>query len=290
MQQSEPLRAVGAADLHDVVDALGSRCFGPRMAAYADSVFGGHVCFAYHHELGQMRALAAGHVPPDPTNVLVPNVWRYTRQREWERDACLARGMSSISAHLTDAHFHDHRGIESRRHWPWQIPTPLVDKILLCRSTAEGDFILEFSRWGDCAEFDRPAIQRAVETGRLLITLATLHRRMLVSQRDPATAFGSSSEIEQCLARTTSLTARERQVCALQLIGANGSAIGAELGIEAESVKSYRKRAYLRLGVSSERELLLKFLSLRAAWKGRSHDLGTPSDPWRMPFLLEGTA
>jgi DNA-binding CsgD family transcriptional regulator len=196
--------------------------------------------------------------------------------------------MSLLDVRTAYARFHDRGGIESKRYWPWHLPTPLVDKLLLCQRTDTGTYVLEFSRWGEICEYDTQTVERATEIGRLLMNLSAMHRRLLILQLDPIGAFRSSDDIERCLAHTTALTRRERQVCALHLLGASGATIGAELGIEAESVKSYRKRAYLRLGVSSERELLLKFLSLRTAWQGRSVDLEAPLDPWRMPFLVAG--
>jgi DNA-binding CsgD family transcriptional regulator len=283
--ENQPLRASGPAGLPDVVDALGTRSFGPRMTAYADSMFGGHVCFAYHYHAGTMTALAAGHVPEDSTNVLVPNTWRYTQGREWEHDACLARGMSLLDHRTLFTAFHDRGGVESRRHWPWQIPTPLVDKILLCQHGPQGTLVLEFSRWGDTCDFDVPAAGEAAHTGRLLMSLVAVHHRLLLARQDPLGAFSSSKNIEHCLAGTTALAPRERQVCSLQILGASVATTASELGIEAESVKSYRKRAYLRLGVSCERELMLKYLSLRTQWRDDRHGLIPSCDPWLLPFL-----
>jgi DNA-binding CsgD family transcriptional regulator len=283
--ENQPLRAVGPADLPDVVNALGTRSFGPRMAAHADAMFGGHVCFAYHYYAGTMTALAAGHVPEDSTNVLVPNTWRYTQGREWEHDACLARGMSPLDHQTLFTAFHDRGGVESKRHWPWQIPTPLVDKILLCQHHTQGTFVLEFSRWGDCCDFDVQGAGQAVHVGRLLMSLVAVHHRLLLARQDPLGAFRSSENVQRCLAKTTTLAPRERQVCSLQILGASVAAIASELGIEAESVKSYRKRAYLRLGVSCERELMLKYLSLRTQWRDDCNGLMSSHDPWLLPFL-----
>ncbi len=282
--EAQPFRAPASAALADLIQALGSRHFGPCLAAYADAAFGGHVCFAYHLQQGRMSALAAGHVPPDPTEVLVPNVWRYTNQGLWQQDACLAQSLSRLDAQGA-SRFHDPEGRESRRHWPWQIPTPLVDKLVLCQQQGACTLILEFSRWGDCAGFDAAALARSEQAAAELMSLAAAHQRLLLAQLAPMAAFGSAEAVERCLAQTTPLTPRERQVCALHLLGAAGSAIATALGIEAESVKSYRKRAYLRLGVSNERELLLRFLALRAGWRGRCIDLDAAPDPWQMPFL-----
>lgn len=286
----QPFRAPEAAALADVVAALGSRRFGPSLAAHADEMFGGHVCFVHYLQHGQMYALGAGHRPPDPTNALVPNVWRYTRQRLWEHDAALQSTLSRLDGQRDPVQFHDHEGRESRRHWPWQLPTPLVDKLTLCQRDEEGILILEFSRWGDCAGFGAQAVERVSDSARLLMRLAAAHRQMLVSRQDPAAAFRSVDDVERCLAQTTALTRRERQVCAWHLMGASSAATGSTLGIAADSVKSYRKRVYQRLAVSGERELLLKFLALRADWHGRQADLEAPGQPWNMPFLLPPAA
>lgn len=283
--RDQPLRCLVNARLSDVINAVGSWGFGPLMAGFADSVFGGHVCFAYHYQSGCLSPLAAGHVPPDITNVLVPNTWRYTHGREWERDACFSQAMSQIE-NGSRTHLHDRRGVASKRYWPWQIPTPLVDKVVLCERVAQEFFVLEFSRWGECAEFDAQAIDGAVETGRTLMALTVMHRRMLTLRTNPIGALRSSSEIEHCLAAMSPLTHRERQVCVRQLLGVKMGAIAEELGIGQESAKSYRKRAYLRLKVASERELILKYLCLRAAWRGHPVDSDAPLDPWHMPFLL----
>jgi DNA-binding CsgD family transcriptional regulator len=55
--------------------------------------------------------------------------------------------------------------------------------------------------------------------------------------------------------RYSSLTARERQVCARAALGLSIAATAADLGIAKTSVLTYRQRAYQRLGVTSPIEL-----------------------------------
>ena len=52
------------------------------------------------------------------------------------------------------------------------------------------------------------------------------------------------------------LTERERQVCALIAIGVSSEGIALRLGISINTVLTYRKRAYTRLGITSQNELL----------------------------------
>jgi DNA-binding CsgD family transcriptional regulator len=51
------------------------------------------------------------------------------------------------------------------------------------------------------------------------------------------------------------LTARERDVCANILLGFSSEAIACELAISLNSVLTYRRRAYQRLGITSQNEL-----------------------------------
>src|SRR5262245_5850333 len=60
------------------------------------------------------------------------------------------------------------------------------------------------------------------------------------------------------------LTAREQEVCRGILAGLSSEAISQELGISLHSTLTYRKRAYDRLGISSQNELFAIVLRLLA--------------------------
>jgi len=58
------------------------------------------------------------------------------------------------------------------------------------------------------------------------------------------------------------LTHREKEVCLRILSGFSSEAISIELGISLQSTFTYRKRAYDRLGISSQNELFAIVLRL----------------------------
>ena len=58
-----------------------------------------------------------------------------------------------------------------------------------------------------------------------------------------------------------SLPRRELQVCTLIASGTSSEGIALELGVSLNTVLTYRKRAYVRLGISSQNELLRLLLS-----------------------------
>lgn len=66
----------------------------------------------------------------------------------------------------------------------------------------------------------------------------------------------------------STLTPREREVCRHILLGLSSEAISQALGISLHSTLTYRKRAYERLGISSQNELFSIVLGLLAG-RGR---------------------
>lgn len=60
---------------------------------------------------------------------------------------------------------------------------------------------------------------------------------------------------QRLVALDRGLTVRELDVCARSLLGMTAEGTALELGVKQSSVVTYRKRAYARLGISSQSEL-----------------------------------
>jgi DNA-binding CsgD family transcriptional regulator len=91
-----------------------------------------------------------------------------------------------------------------------------------------------------------------------LVGVACLALPMLPFGRERPCALGqlSVAQLEHRFAcRFAELTERERQVCARAAIGMSVEATAIDLGIAKTSVLTYRRRAYLRLHVSSHYQL-----------------------------------
>jgi DNA-binding CsgD family transcriptional regulator len=118
---------------------------------------------------------------------------------------------------------------------------------LLC-SVAHGGFDARELRWiGDTAD----------------ILVSSLARHAELKGGVKAAELPPAVEIEHRLERfAPTLTRREVQVCARVLRGVFTSGIAAELGIGEESVNTYRKRAYARLGIGTRFELFNLYLHM----------------------------
>ncbi|MFN5485610.1 MAG: helix-turn-helix transcriptional regulator, partial [Bradyrhizobium sp.] len=87
-------------------------------------------------------------------------------------------------------------------------------------------------------------------------------------QRDAAADVDPIERLKTLFATTeplARLTGREQEVCLRILSGLSSEAIAASLGIGLHSALTYRKRAYDKLGISSQNELFAIALRLTAS-------------------------
>ena len=84
---------------------------------------------------------------------------------------------------------------------------------------------------------------------------------------NPAQALRSLDVVESCLTAMTDLPRREMEVCARVLLCQTALGISLSLEISEESVKTYRARAYRRLGIGGVRELWMWYLNLWYLWQ-----------------------
>jgi len=68
--------------------------------------------------------------------------------------------------------------------------------------------------------------------------------------------FSWSTYFDALIASAPQLTEREASVCSGIVLGMTSEGIALDLGISVNTVRTYRKRAYARLKISSENELI----------------------------------
>lgn len=97
----------------------------------------------------------------------------------------------------------------------------------------------------------------------ILAPIIGKHLEINNSRPDASLALISLDMIAETLATyALYLSAREREVCARVIYGMSTTGIALDLEIGEETVSTYRKRAYQRLGISSQRELVIWYLGL----------------------------
>ncbi|WP_174292835.1 helix-turn-helix transcriptional regulator [Sphingomonas bacterium] len=123
----------------------------------------------------------------------------------------------------------------------------LATRLSVCETRADGAIRINFYR--EQAFSDR---EKDVIVGSLGLLIPLLRRHAL-SDEAPETAVDFERRLRKV---APELTAREREVCALIALGVTSEGIGLELGISLNTVLTYRKRAYARLRIVSQNQLL----------------------------------
>jgi DNA-binding CsgD family transcriptional regulator len=136
----------------------------------------------------------------------------------------------------------------------------IVDKVAAAFWLERTCFYVNFYRTIDQGKFTRAQAASLAGLVPALTAIVARHCRT----EDIA---GTTSKLETLFAtadRFAVLTPREKQVCLRILSGYGSEAISAELGVSLHSTFTYRKRAYQKLGISSQNELFAIVLGLMA--------------------------
>jgi DNA-binding CsgD family transcriptional regulator len=106
-----------------------------------------------------------------------------------------------------------------------------------------------------------PAVQEVMAFGSLVAPFMKRRSESAFLARRAPSAEHADERVSRLLhKRFPTLTARERRVCALTMIGKSSGEIATTLGISAGTVLTYRRRAYERLGISSAASLVAQLL------------------------------
>lgn len=133
----------------------------------------------------------------------------------------------------------------------------LHDRVSLL-SAHNGEVLrLNFYRSSRSGRFGEAEIDHILSNSQMIMALLAKHDALTPRHGGDVTA---SFQRRLC-ALATPLPRREREVCALIAAGMSSEGIALDLGVSLNTVLTYRKRAYARLGISSQNELLRRLLS-----------------------------
>jgi DNA-binding CsgD family transcriptional regulator len=261
-----PVEPNPAPDLGDIVEALGSDRFVPQLLSYLNRMCGAEHCALFELGRDSLSELAAGSL--DGTQRAHQQALRYLGQQYWRKDPAMAQARTMMDqaspvvirvdvSELADKDLRD------------TIYPHISERIVICGRRRDSAFSLSILRSDVQGAFTERQVSQLGSVAELLVAVLAKHADVLLRRPNLAIALTSLPEIESCLVATTDLPRREMEVCARILFGQSSAEITADLRIGDESVKTYRKRAYQRLELGSERELLTWYLELWSGWQSR---------------------
>jgi DNA-binding CsgD family transcriptional regulator len=265
-------RTACGADLCDVVGSIGSERFGASLIAYLYAVCGADHCVAYEFCLDTPPSAFA--VCSLDGSALAEERMQAYASRYWRRDPVVSR-----------LHGFGERG------WPTLIRTDMEqlpsdfrralypeirDRMILIGGNRHATCLLSIVRSDAMQPLTDGGLERLYDSGGLLASALARHAELMLHRPGLDQAVRTLPLIESIIVTAGVLPRREAQVCARALYGMSTEGAAADLGIGVESVKTYRKRAYQRLDIGSERELLIWYLEL---W----HSIGMDHGPRDRP-------
>lgn len=255
-------------DLASVIRAVGNTGFDSCLVRFLNQL-----CGAEHMSLfmiGPNGPTGWGTASIDGADQNYQQMSIYVNEGLWQHDPTFGRVEAELSckslatvrtdiAKLTDDKLRNY--IYGRRG--------IRDRVVMCGRWA--DRMLALTMCSSNIDFSASEGVHSVEMmGDMLFAILAKHIDVSGSVSDASVALTTLSEIELCIAeQMPSMPRREAEVCSRAIYGVSSLGISLELNISQETVMTYRKRAYSRLGIATQRELILWYLKLWSTWGGR---------------------
>lgn len=256
---TSPTESHFSTDVWKIIDAVGTERFLPDLLQAINPVCGADHCSIFRLTDDQVRELGCASL--DGSLTAQRNVDRYMNQNIWRTDPAMAEGRR-ISSNM-DSQFVIHADLKG---FPDEVRSNIYgrmsDRLMVFGSRQRAGYCLSLVRSDRNGRFGDNAINHLQKISSTLQSLIAKHAEVLA--RQPARSLTSLEEIEINMLDDGRLSNREAQVCARVLYGISSTGIALDLKIGEETVKTYRSRAYQRLGIGSPRELLIWYLAI---WK-----------------------
>jgi DNA-binding CsgD family transcriptional regulator len=242
-------REAVATYVTSLVEAIGTPAFEPTLINFTRQAIGcDHVTAFAHSARTAPRVLLAANAGAQPLARLMAkkylsNYWQMDPAncidlRQMRVASTLAVRLSSDEIPHDDYHFDCYASAD------------LIDRFSILRAQNDEIVRLNFYRRSAVGKF-RPTDTRTFDsTAELLLALILKHNDLVgqehVARNNDSDAAGSRLQLPR----------REAEVCTYISKGLSSRAIAEQLGISVNTVLTYRKRIYTRLGINSQNELL----------------------------------
>lgn len=251
-----PVRAPAAVRVAALIDAMGDADFELRLQEFLSAV-----CDADHFGVFRLGGSEAQVLSSDPTTLGQQRLALYKAREMWRLDPVLRQAMQSRgtgTAYLVRPDMT--RDVDPRARV--LLYGSIRDRYILFGGRAGAVYGLSVLHSADAAGAHADGMRELQECGELLLSILARHYEGSRARTPVSSALSSLDDIESRIGMHAALPPREGAVCARLVYGMMIPGIALDLGIGEESAKTYRKRLYRRLNISTPRELLVWYLEL----------------------------
>jgi LuxR family transcriptional regulator, activator of tox operons len=239
-------------DLAGLIEKVGRPGFSDAMFRFAQGwVRANHVtAFAFDSDRNARMVFAenAGAIPVARSlaNEYVENYWHFDPAELASKPKCRGGANANTWAVRTSASEISHSLYRDSCY----TLVDLDNRLSISSKRGNSRIRLSFYRSaGD--DFSDEDVAHILESSSVLLALVARHSDEV--SRDTPTEKGFQARLLQL---APLLSRREREVCALVAEGVTSEGIGLRLNVGVNTVKTYRKRAYARLNITSQNELM----------------------------------
>ena len=263
------LSAVEPSGIDKAIRSIGSDSFCQSLLQHLDFLCGAEHCVIYASGDDRLKQVSAASLTQPSAADLQSRL--YVASDLWRRDP----GMEPVRRRdpgdppmlvRLDIDGLGHSELRERIFRPQRV----CDRVLLSAHVDDGaDVVISVVRTAERGLFGAEDLRALDSVTNILLVMAARHIGMERKMDLVASALTSLGAIQRCIAMSKAgLARREADVCARILYGMTSPGIALDLQIGEESAMTYRKRAYSRLSIGSQRELLLWYLAQWSQQRG----------------------
>lgn len=265
LRQIAPFSPLQQPSWEQLIDHIGSDDFLSYFLAALERLCRTDYTGMFQIDESSITTLAA--ISHDGSDFAAERISRYTSLGLWRYDPTVQhihRGLPSKEKSLLKINLN---ALSNR--FREKLYTGIVDKLVVTGVRNATSYSISVMRAASQSQFSSNDINNLLLASGQLISILAKHCE--TRERRPNQALTSLAEIETTVASAERLTPREMEVCARVLYGMCPAGIALDLNIGVETIKTYRNRAYQKIGINTQRELLMWYLSIWNPFNQHGH-------------------
>lgn len=206
------------------------------------------------HQCVPTRFMSASWGVPDHTQACWNAYLSGPQKNDQTLDSPVMKSGHAMLCHITDQEIPaQHKALVYEPHG-------MKERLSVIQHESASVFAINFYRHVHQRPFTDAHLSDLASLAPVLLTLVQKQIALSTPQRTNSAARDVNHWLSKLSAYNATLTARELEVCARLLTGMTQDGIATDLGLSLATVKTYRNRAFTRLGIHFKNQLFSLFL------------------------------
>jgi DNA-binding CsgD family transcriptional regulator len=265
----EPALEKLAANFPALIMSIGEKRFGIELLSLLHATCGAEHATVFNLTADNLFEVTAASL--DGSDTAHRQVGVYLKEGLWRQDPTMTEAQHRLESDTSAFVRTDigHLSDDALREIVYG-ETDIQDRLLICSRWGDDIVGLSVLRSSNVGRFTTTDIEAVKSIAGTIFALLAKHISMTWNGPNVSVALTSLEEIEACIRECAALPRREAEVCSRIIYGMSSLGISLELNICDETAMTYRKRAYSRLNIATQRDLLLWYLELWSKWQDRA--------------------